>query len=269
MTRHGMSGSFLKKRTKKLLLVGGLVLQAAYAQAAAKVVSLNLCTDQLVVLLAPEQVAALEPLARDPALSFVAAQAAKLPRVPADAEAVLRLHPGLVLAGDYGAQTTIAVLRSRGLRVVQFAEAEDFPAIEREVQQVADLLGVRAKGQAMVADMQARLARLPKPATSATALFWGARGYTDGPGSLGGAVLLAAGLRNAGNGQVVGLETLLTHPPDILVTQTAPDYPSLATDLAELPMLHSLRHVRIPPALLICGGPFTVKAAEILADASR
>ena len=36
------------------------------------VVSLNLCTDQMLVLLAPEKVAALSPLARDPALSFVA-----------------------------------------------------------------------------------------------------------------------------------------------------------------------------------------------------
>ena len=39
-----------------------------------RVVSLNLCTDQMLVLLAPEKVLALSPLARDPALSFVAAR---------------------------------------------------------------------------------------------------------------------------------------------------------------------------------------------------
>jgi len=259
----------LKKRTKKLLHLGFVLAHAAHAQGATKVVSLNLCTDQLLTMLAPQDVLALEPLARDPSLSFVATQAATLPRVPADAEAVLRLHPDLVLAGRYGAQTTIAVLRQRGLRVVQVGEAADFPAIERQVQQVADLLGVGGKGRDAVADMQARLLALPRPRAAKTALFWGARGYTGGPGSLGDAVLRAAGLRNAGTGGVVGLEALLTHPPDILVTQTAPDTPSLATDLAELPMLRRLHHVRIPPALLMCGGPFTVKAAEILADASR
>ena len=58
---------------------------------AAGVVSLNLCTDQYLVQLAPEQVAALSPLARDPSLSVVAAEAARLPWVRADAEAVLKL----------------------------------------------------------------------------------------------------------------------------------------------------------------------------------
>jgi iron complex transport system substrate-binding protein len=233
------------------------------------VVSLNLCTDQLLVLLAPERVAALEPLARDPALSFVAAQAASMPRVPADAEAVLRLHPDLVLAGDYGAQTTVAVLRRRGLRVVQLPEAEDFASIEAQITQVADLLGVPTRGAAMVADMRTRLAALPRARSGTTALFWEARGYTAGPGSRGDAVLRAAGLRNEGTGGVVGMETLLTHPPDLLVTQTAPGFPSMATDLAEAPVLRRVRHLRVPPALLMCGGPFTVTAAEFLVHGAR
>ncbi len=235
----------------------------------AGVVSLNLCTDQLLVLLAPEKVAALEPLARDPALSFVAAQAASMKRVPADAEAVLSLHPDLVLAGDYGAQTTVAVLRRRGLRVVQLPEAEDFDAIEAQITQVAGLLGVPARGAAMVAEMRARLAGLPQARAGTSALFWEARGYTAGPGSRGDAVLRAAGLRNEGTGGVVGMEALLTHPPDVLVTQTAPLYPSMATDLAEAPVLRRIRHVRVPPALLICGGNFTVTAAAMLAHGAQ
>jgi iron complex transport system substrate-binding protein len=242
---------------------------ASFPAWAGGVVSLNLCTDQLLVLLAPERVAALEPLARDPALSFVAGQAAALPRVPADAEAVLRLHPDLVLAGDYGAQTTVAVLRRRGLRVVQVPEAEDFDAIEAQITQVAGLLGVPARGTAMVADMRARLAALPHAPAGTSALFWEARGYTAGPGSRGDAVLRAAGLRNEGTGGVVGMETLLRNPPDLLVTQTAPGYPSMATDLAEAPVLKRLRHLRVPPALLICGGPFTVTAAEMLAHGAQ
>ena len=66
----------------------------------------------MLVLLAPEKIAALSPLARDPALSFVAPQAAHLPIVRASAEAVLRLHPDLVLAAPYGAQTTLALLQA-------------------------------------------------------------------------------------------------------------------------------------------------------------
>lgn len=58
------------------------------------------------MLLAPEKVAGLTPLARDPGLSFVAGQAARLPVVRPSAEAVLRLHPDLVLAAAFGAQMT-------------------------------------------------------------------------------------------------------------------------------------------------------------------
>ncbi len=221
------------------------------------------------MLLAPEQVLALEPLARDANLSFVASQATSLPTVPADAEAVLRLHPDLVVAGDYGAQTTIAVLRLHGMRVVQFPEAEDFSAIKTEIRQMAALLDVPARGAAMVDAMQRQLSALAKPARPVTALYWEARGYTAGPGSLGNAVLQAAGLRNVGTGGVVGAEALLTHPPDLLVTATAPGSPSLATDLAEAPMFRFIRHRRIPPDLVICGGPFTVRAAEMLEQASH
>ena len=238
------------------------------AAAPHRIVSLNLCTDQLLVLLAPEHIAALEPLARDPALSFVARQAVSFPRVQADAEAVLQLHPDLVLAGVYGAQTTVALLRERGVRVVQMNSPENFDAIGKQVADAADLLGEKRRGEAVIADMRRRLAAVPRnPAR--TAMLWEARGWTAGPGSLGDAVLRAAGLQNVGTGGQVGLEALLTHPPDLLVTQTIPNAPSLATDLAETPALASIPRARIRPELLICGGPYSVGAVEDLAHASQ
>jgi ABC-type Fe3+-hydroxamate transport system substrate-binding protein len=49
------------------------------------------------------------------------------------------------------------------------------------------------------------------------------RGYTSGPGSLMDAVLRAAGLTNASDGRRMSAETLLRHPPDILVLPVAPE----------------------------------------------
>jgi iron complex transport system substrate-binding protein len=229
---------------------------------AAKVVSLNLCTDQLLVLLAADQVAALEPLARDPALSFVAAQAAHLPQVQNDAEAVLALHPDLVLAGDFSAQTTLALLRQRGVRVVQLADADSFPAIAAQVTQLAGLLGVAARGQALVARMWRSLAAVRKK--SGTALLWQAHGWSAGPGSLGDTVLRAAGYTDIGTGGRVGLESLVAHPPGLLVTETAPRFPSMSTDLAWHPALRGIPRRFLPPPLLICGGPFTARAVALL-----
>ncbi len=232
---------------------------------ASGVVSLNLCSDQLLVLLAPERVGALEFLARDPALSFVAAQARRFPWVRADAEAVLRLHPDLVLAGRYGAQTTVALLRARGVRVVQIDEPQNFAGIEAQVMQVAWLLGEAARGQAMVTRMEAALRALPQRRRG-RAVFWEAGGWTAGPGSLADAALRAAGWTDAGTGGRIGVEALLRQKPDLLVTDTAPDYPSMATDLAWHPALRGLARKTVPPALLICGGPYSVQAAEMLAQ---
>jgi iron complex transport system substrate-binding protein len=235
------------------------------AARAERIVSLNLCTDQLLVLLAPESIVALSPLARDPSLSFVAAQAKKYPWVRADAEAVLALHPDFVIAEQYGAQTTIAMLRARGVSVVQFDEPQDFDAIANQVRAVSGLLGQPARGEALVADMQARLAALPPRAQPQTAILWQARGYSAGPGSLGDAVLRAAGLQDAGTGGAIGVERLAAHRPDLLITETAPRFPSLSSDILFHPAVAAIPRRVVAPALLTCGGPFTVQAAEALA----
>ncbi len=230
----------------------------------ARTVSLNLCTDQLLVLLAPEQITALEPLARDPALSFVAAQAAGLPQVRADAEAVLALHPDLVLAGRYGAQGTVALLRAHGTIVVQFDEAEDFAAVGLQVARMADLLGVPERGARLVAAMWRRLAKLRRQ--TGTALLWEAGGWSAGPGSFGDAILRAAGYTDLGSGGRVGVERLLAIRPDLLVTETAARFPSMATDLAWHPALAGMLRRVVAPPLLVCAGPWSVGAVETLAQ---
>ncbi len=252
----------LERRSKNFCFLVAVFLTVGRAWGAG-VVSLNLCTDQLLVLLAPARVAALEPLARDPALSFVAGAAAGLPTVRADAEAVLRLHPDLVLAGRYGAQTTVALLRARGLRVVQFGEAESFAQIGAQVTEAAGLLGAPERGRALVEAMWRRLAAL-RPRRG-SAVMWQAGGWTAGPGSLADAALRAAGLSDAGTGGRMGVEALLARHPDLLVVEAAPRTPSMATDLARHPALAGFARVEVPAPLLICGGPFSVGAAELLA----
>jgi iron complex transport system substrate-binding protein len=241
------------------------LLTLTLAHAAPRVVSLNLCSDQLLVLLAPEQVAALTPLARDPSLSFVAAQAARLPVVRPTAEAVLRLHPDLVLAGLYGAQTTAALLEQEGLPVLRLDMPQDFAGIRQQTIQLATRLGVPARGVALIAAMDATLRELRHPAHPVTALAWEPRGYTAGPDTLMDTVLHAAGLVDIGTGRRVGLEALLRHPPDLLVVPQASADPSLATDLLNDPAVAAIPRRIVPAPLTICAGPFTAEAAALLA----
>jgi iron complex transport system substrate-binding protein len=243
-----------------------LLLLSTPASAGQRVVSLNLCSDQLLVLLAPEQVAALSPLARDPTLSFVAARAAALPVVRSSAEAVLRLHPDLVLAGAFGAQTTVALLAREGVPVWRLDMPQDFAAIRDQTMLLAGRLGVPQRGAALIAAMEATLRAVPPAAHRITAVAWEPRGYTAGPGTLMDAVLRAAGLTNASDGRRLGLEGLLRHPPDLLVVPLAPDYPSLATEMLNSPSVAAIPRRALPPSLTICAGPFTARAVAMLAQ---
>jgi iron complex transport system substrate-binding protein len=241
------------------------ILLAIPAPAAERVVSLNLCSDQMLVLLAPEQVAALSPLARDPALSFVAARAATMPVVRGSAEAVLRLHPDLVLAGDFGAQTTVALLEQEGVPVWRLDLPQDFAAIWAQTTRLAARLGVPERGAALIAAMDAVLRSVRPPAHRITAIALEPRGYTAGPGSLMDAVLRAAGLTNAADGRPLGLEALLRHAPDLLVVPVSPAYASLATDMLDSPAVAAIPRREVPPPLTICAGPFTAQAVAMLA----
>jgi iron complex transport system substrate-binding protein len=241
-----------------------LVLCAALPARASGVVSLNLCTDQLLVLLAPNRIAALSPLARDPALSTVAQAARHLPWVRPDAEAVLALHPDLVLAGVYGAQSVVTVMKQNGVPVVQVAEASDFNGVAGVITSVAKALGADTAGATLVAHMRLALAAVPHAARG-TAILWEPRGFSAGPGGFGDAVLRAAGYRNTGSGREMGVETLAAHPPDVLITAAAPAYPSLATDLLWHPALAGLKRRIVAPAWLACPGPWAVAAVAALA----
>ncbi len=185
------------------------------------------------------------------------------------AEAVLRLHPDLVLATDFGAQTTLALLQAEGVPVLRLDLPDDFAQIRAETTRLAAALGVPARGAALIAAMDAELASLPRPlrhpAYRRTAIAWEPRGYTAGPGTLMDAVLKAAGFINAATGRTLGREALLRRPPDLLVVPDTPEFPSLATAMLDDPVLAGIPHRAVPPDLVICAGPFTARAVALLA----
>src|SRR5882724_11076727 len=92
------------QRPLRFALMLACAMAAAGAPAKAdpprRVVSFNVCADQLVVALAdPAQVAGLSPYATDSTLSAVAAEARAYRRIQWHAESVVPLDPDLVLVG--------------------------------------------------------------------------------------------------------------------------------------------------------------------------
>ncbi|MCC6719384.1 MAG: ABC transporter substrate-binding protein [Acetobacteraceae bacterium] len=248
----------------RALTLVALLLAAPLPATAQRVVSLNLCTDQYLLALAPQKATAVTFLARDPELSAMATAAATVPTVRADAEAVLALHPDLVLAGRWGARATLDALARRGVAIERIDPPADFPAIRATTLALGARLGATARAAALLAEMDATLAALPPP-THQPAIALEPRGYSAGPGSLRAAVLDAAGLENAGDGSQLSLEALAARPAVLLVLAPPPPFPSRATEFLSHPLLAHHRRRTVPAALTICGGPWTARAVAQLA----
>jgi len=184
------------------------------------VVSLDQCADQYVLALTPPgEIVGLSKRALN-SDSYERSLAVGLPERRATLESVL------------GERATVAVvywtldarlptaLRQRGLTVVQIDEADAFPGIRANIRKVAAALDEPAAGEALIARMDANLARSRGAWGGARALYLTPYGFTAGPGTLVGAMLDAAGLTNAAGGQgysPVPLETLVLNPPGALV----------------------------------------------------
>ncbi|MGE0154737.1 MAG: ABC transporter substrate-binding protein [Reyranellaceae bacterium] len=256
----------------------------AVAQQAAgrpqRIVSINLCTDQLVLELADrERIVSVSVLASDPEFSAVADKARGLPANRGLAEEIVRLRPDLVLAHKYASRQAVAMLQRLGVRVVEIDLPQDLEAVEAQILAIAAAVGAEARGRAMVQDIRRRLAALPPAAEPRpTAAIYEPSGYAFGADSLGDAILNAAGYDNLaaklgiGGYARLGLETLLAAPPDILVVDdTAVDRRSMAQEFLDHPALRRRfadgRRVAVPRRLWICGGPSVVEAAALLAQA--
>ena len=81
-----------------------------------RIVSLDLCTDQLLIELVDRaRIAAVTHLAADPAVSAIPDKARGLAITRGAAEDVLRYDPDLILAGPFGVAASVDLLRRQDL----------------------------------------------------------------------------------------------------------------------------------------------------------
>jgi iron complex transport system substrate-binding protein len=267
------------------------VVAAASAQAAkpVRVVSLDVCADQLLIeLVEPERIAAVTHLAADPEVSASWQKAKGLPVTRGAAEDVLGHRPDLVLAGPFGVAPTVGLLRRLKANVVIVPMASDLDGVRAAVRAVAAAVGEEARGAAIVAAFDRRLAQarpaapLDPASTSLppSAIVYQVGGAVSGAGSLADAALVAAGFRNKAaeyrltrTGQVP-LELLAASPPDLIVLSSALDeYRTVVSDNLRHPAFRRVRAQRasivLPWRLWLCGTPqiadTIVRLAEVRA----
>lgn len=249
-----------------------------------RVVSMNVCTDQLAMLIAaPGQLYSVSDLATDPEGSVLAEKARGFAVNHGLAEEVFMMSPDIVFAGTFTSKATVAMLKRLGFRVEQFTPANSFPEIREHMRRMGRLLGREARAEELVRELDRRLAKTPEPVRDArrrlAALYY-ANSYTSGSGTLAHAVVDRAGFENLG--ARLGLTGMVRLPLEVLV-MSAPDLvidglrrskaPALADQNFEHPALSAILGHRgltaVPDKYWVCGAPFTAEAVSILAAAGN
>lgn len=290
-----------------LLLAGAATAQVP---APRRVVSINLCTDQLALMLAaPGQLVSVTAFAQDPRQSPLAAEASALPANHARAEEVYLLRPDLVLASDFTAPATLAMLRRLGLRVETFPAAQSLADVDAAIGQMGAALGREDAAAAMQARFRAELAALRGASPAATqpaadpgtsgavaaaeppappgaeahpaprAAIFEANGYTPSPRSLAGEIVAAAGFRDVAAeagldyGGMIPLEQLVMLSPDAVISPRPPVGTSRGDELAAHPAVRHLRARGIAVPRMdsdwTCATPRVLEAVRRLAEARR
>lgn len=266
---------------------------AGASQPAPSVLSINLCADQMVMLLAePSQIKALSMLSHDKAGSFYHQEAKDYPRADARAEDILPRKPDMVLTGPYTPRHTLALLAELELEVKSLEIANSVEAMLENIRLVGEFLQQQEKAESVINSLKSDLANIEtrrlelddamhKASKSRPkAAVYDANGYTVGAASMRGSIMSLAGWHNVASDKgieaygVISLEDLIHLAPDALIEspysegtysrgQVLTEHPALRQSGLD-PLILSL-----PSNQTICAGPWSVGLVEKLLDARQ
>ncbi len=236
------------------------------------IVSLNPCTDAILSEVAdPAQILAVSHYSHDPrATSMPLAQARRFRATGGTVEEVLALDPDLVVGSSFMAPATRASLARLGMRVETVGIASTVADSEAQVRTLAALAGHPERGEALVERIEAGLAA-SRSGAGIPAILWQPDGIVPGKGALVSELMANAGFVNAsaakgmGQADYLSLERLLADPPRVLLVAGS-ERGQHHSALAALP---GMGRAVFDPALLYCGGPTIIRAAERLAEIRR
>ena len=187
------------------------------AASAVRSASLNLCTDEYLLLLAePRQIVGVSYLARDPLESPLWREARRFPGNRGSIEEILPLRPSLLLTSGGGGRATALLAGRVGIRTLDVPYASSLDGVASNLRKVAAALGNPARAKPWLRRLEALRATSPRRASDTIWISGG--GLTLAPDSLGTQWLRLAGLeQRALPGARATLETLLTKPPNVLI----------------------------------------------------
>ena len=263
-----------------LMLVAALIAAPASAaeRPVPRIASFGLCADQILLMLAdPDQIVSVSDQATGP-LSVYRDRARAFPVNRGSAEEVIASGATLLLHSDAMNKRSADALASFGIKTISVPFANSWAEVDAMTRLIARAIDREARGEAVIADMHRRLARL-RPAEPLaqwpTVIYYRPDGGGAGTGTFVDESLRAAGFRNlqAEWGPPlwsgVPVEQIVRQPPDLFAVSYFDTNNNASSVLRRNPVLWG--HARTRPVLNVpgkywnCGSPLLIDAVELLA----
>ena len=273
-------GRFLTHRlVQSLVAVATLALPGALSAAnLPRIVSMNVCSDQLLLTLAdPEQILGLSRFSRDGWQSWAADRARRYPVLSGGAEDVLVAKPDIVVASLFDKRSTRELLKANGLHLAEFTVPRTLDEVKDQIREMGEVVQHPDRARAEIARLDAAIARARQAATDKhyRVLPLSRRGWVSGRDSLVSSLLTETGLLNpAGElgvafGGFASLEAIISLKPDFILVSEAGDR---AEDDGRAFLLHPAlerfyppeKRIVIPERLTVCGGVMLAEALDVL-----
>lgn len=276
-----MAASGRDSRVRMLALLAAAVLAgqpagAAPAPKAQRIMSTNLCTDLLLLQLAPRaRIVSISFLAHDGAQSLFPGLDAGIPVNHGSSEEIVRFRPDLIVTGEYASALTREVARRLGVRIVTVKEATDFAGIRTNLGRIGRAVGEPARAAALIGAMDAELAGLAEgpPQPRRRVVAWSGGTSAPGKDSLANTIIETAGAVNVAalpgaDPATFDVEQLAVARPDALLFGGAvAREPSLQREAGRHPLVRRLygeRRIAYRDAAYTCGLPQSATAAADL-----
>jgi iron complex transport system substrate-binding protein len=276
------------KRWASLLAFTAMVVSTGVAAGASgarpqRVMSLNMCTDQLLLQLLPAgRITSVTYLSGAFYHPLISAEAAHVSVNYNSPEEVLAQRPDLVISGNVFSPGARAVFRQAGIALLEVPFANGFDDIRTITRSIGRAIGEEDKATALLRRMDTTLAELKAtlPNPRITVLGWDSGGNVPGPNTLFGEILNAAGAANVAekttDGLVYGsyanfdLEQLVALKPEaVLHSGSLADRPDALNQKIQHRVVRKLfagRELTYPEILYRCGLPQSADAARTLRE---
>lgn len=256
-------------------------LQAEVSAQPQRIVSIGLCTDQLLLMMVErERIASVTHTAANPEESYMAASVSDIPLNYSGVEEIIALDPDLVVGSPFASQDTARLLGELGYRVEMSPPPRTLEALRESILQFGAWTRSESRAREIVSTMDRRLVDIHlandhKPQRSI--LVYSPNGYTIGSHTLEDEIFRAAGYRNLAaemgirGFQTISLEQLVAVRPDFIqIDNYIYNQNSLASSYINHPVLKVMmpdeRRLYMPTIWRDCAGPMAIDAIEYLAS---